>query len=157
LEPLLAAARDWPVSRAAAEARVSAADLELLGRVFAESVPAVIRVGWGIERNRNGGQALAAGIAIPALLRQFGGPGGGFTLSNSGGAKVDLDKLFGPDSPPSRWASRELNMSQLGSLLNGPLEPPVKALFVYDCNPVATAPEQNAILRGLSREDLFTV
>src|SRR5205809_737580 len=77
--------------------------------------------------------------------------------SNSGAAKLDLAKLFGANSPPSRWATRELNMSQLGSLLNDNLAPPVKGLFVYDCNPVATAPDQNAILGGLAREDLFTV
>src|SRR5262249_31362440 len=88
---------------------------------------------------------------------KFGVRGGGYTLSNSGGAKVDLSLLFGPNSPPSRWSTRELNMSQLGNLLNGPLQPPVKGLFVYDCNPAATAPEQNSVLRGLAREDLFTV
>ena len=157
LDPLLAAANEWPIERAAAEARVAAGDIETLVRVFAESSPAVIRVGWGIERNRNGGQALAAVMAIPALLGKFGIRGGGYTLSNSGAAKLDMTKLFGPDSPPAKWATRELNMSQLGSLLTDSLTPPVKSLFIYDCNPAATAPDQNAILRGLAREDLFTV
>ena len=157
LDPLLAAANEWPIERAAAEARVPAGDIETLVRVFAESSPAVIRVGWGIERNRNGGQALAAVMAIPALLGKFGIRGGGYTLSNSGAAKLDMTKLFGPDSPPAKWATRELNMSQLGSLLTDSLTPPVKSLFIYDCNPAATAPDQNAILRGLAREDLFTV
>ena len=157
LEPLLAAAEDWPVARAAAEARVSASDIKRLAQVFAESAPAVIRVGWGIERNRNGGQALAAVMAMPALLGKFGVRGGGYTLSNSGAAKLDQARLFGADSPPARWNTRELNMSQLGQLLTQPLTPPVQSLFIYDCNPVATAPDQNAILRGLAREDLFTV
>jgi len=157
LEPLLAAADGWPIARAAAEARVPAADLETLARVHAAAAPAVIRVGWGIERNRNGGQALAAVMAMPALLGKFGIRGGGYTLSNSGAARLDVAKLFGPDSPPTRWATRELNMSQLGQCLNEPLRPPIKSLFIYDCNPVATAPDQNAILRGLAREDLFTV
>lgn len=157
LQPLLAAAREWPLARAASEARIPEADLEELARVFGSASPAVIRVGWGIERNRNGGQALAAVLAIPALLGKFGVRGGGYTLSNSGAAKLDLDRLFGADAPPSRWSTRELNMSQLGALLNGPLQPPVKCLFVYDCNPVATVPEQNAIIQGLARDDLFTV
>jgi len=216
LEPLLAAANEWPIARAAAEARVPAGDIEELARVFAASSPAVIRVGWGIERNRNGGQALAAGMAVPALLGKFGVRGGGYTLSNSGAAKLDMTRLFGADSPPARWATRELNMSQLGRLLgstgdppvpsgdspdgtgatlqannDGPSErwhfalpvggssrlgvgsespappasrtpseritPPIKCLFIYDCNPAATAPDQNAILRGLARHDLFTV
>jgi anaerobic selenocysteine-containing dehydrogenase len=96
-------------------------------------------------------------MAMPALLGKFGVRGGGYTLSNSGAAKLDMAKLFGADSPPARWATRELNMSQLGRLLTDGLTPPVKSLFIYDCNPVATAPDQNAILRGLARDDLFTV
>jgi anaerobic selenocysteine-containing dehydrogenase len=157
LDPVLAAGEEWPVARAAAEARVPAGDIERLARVFAASSPAVIRIGWGIERNRNGGQALAAVMAMPALLGKFGVRGGGYTLSNSGGAKLDQARLFGADSPPARWNTRELNMSQLGRLLTDGLAPPVQSLFIYDCNPVATAPDQNAILRGLAREDLFTV
>jgi anaerobic selenocysteine-containing dehydrogenase len=157
LERLLAAAHEWPVARAAAEARVPAGDIEALARVFAASSPAVIRVGWGIERNRNGGQALAAVMAMPALLGKFGVRSGGYTLSNSGAAKLDQARLFGADSPPARWNTRELNMSQLGRLLTDHLTPPVQSLFIYDCNPVATAPDQNAILRGLARDDLFTV
>lgn len=157
LEPLLAAARAWTLPRAAAEARVRVEDLERLATVFAESTPALIRVGWGMERNLNGGQALAAVLAMPALLGKFGVRGGGYTFSNSGAVKLDLAKVFGADSPPARWTTRVLNMSQLGQLLVDDLTPPVKSLFVYDCNPVATAPDQNTILRGLAREDLFTV
>src|SRR6266487_3902215 len=157
LEPLLAAANEWSIGRAAVEARVPAGDIEELARVFAASSPAVIRVGWGIERNRNGGQGLAAVMAMPALLGKFGVRGGGYTLSNSGAAKLDVTKLFGADSPPARWTTREVNMSQLGILLNDGITPPIQSLFIYDCNPVATAPDQNAILRGLAREDLFTV
>ncbi len=157
VEPLLASAQEWTIERAAREARVPAADIEKLARVFASASPSVIRVGWGTERNRNGGQALAAVMAMPALLGKFGVRGGGYTLSNSGAAKLDMAKLFGPDSPPARWKTRELNMSQLGPLLTGDLTPPIQSLFIYDCNPVATAPDQNAVLRGLAREDLFTV
>ncbi|MBM3835066.1 MAG: hypothetical protein FJ403_17695 [Verrucomicrobia bacterium] len=157
LDALLAAANEWPLERAAAAARVPAAEIERLARAFAAASPAVIRVGWGIERNQNGGQALAAVMAIPALLGKFGVRGGGYTLSNSGAAKLDSGKLFGTEAPPAKWATRELNMSQMGRLLNDDLTPPVKSLFIYDCNPVATAPDQNAIVRGLARQDLFTV
>ncbi len=157
LEPLLAAAGEWTFDRAAAEARVPARDLARLATIYAESTPAVIRVGWGPERNRNGGQALAAVMAMPALLGKFGVRGGGYTLSNSGAARLDLTKVFGPDSPIPRWKTRELNMTRLGALLTEPLSPPVQALFVYNCNPVATVPDQNRVLHGLGRDDLFTV
>src|SRR6266542_2850043 len=137
LEPRLATAKELPIERAAAQARVPAGDITRLARVFAAASPAVIRLGWGMERNRNGGQALAAVMAMPALLGKFGVRGGGYTLSNSGAAQLDMAKLFGPDSPPARWTTRELNMSQLGRLLTDGIAPPIQSLFIYDCNPVA--------------------
>jgi len=153
LEPLLEAAEAWPLERAAGEAGIAAADLERLARVYAEASPALVRCGWGVERNRNGGQAVAAILAMPALLGKFGVRGGGYTLSNSGAARLDRDALFGP----LEWTTREINMTPLGEVLTSPLVPPVEALFVYNCNPVVTVPDQHAVLRGLEREDLFTV
>jgi anaerobic selenocysteine-containing dehydrogenase len=175
LETLLAAAEEWPLERACAAARVEPSVIERLADVYAKTSPAVIRVGWGLERNTNGAQAMAAILAIPALLGKFGARGSGYTLSNSGAMKLDTSKIFNsyrrepgcceardfsPETKPVAgfsWTTRELNMSQLGALLTDPLHPPVKALFVYNCNPAATAPDQNAVLRGLEREDLFTV
>jgi anaerobic selenocysteine-containing dehydrogenase len=153
LAPLLEQAEAWPVERAAAEARVAPDDIRTLAQMYAASSPAVLRCGWGVERNRNGGQAAAAILALPALLGKFGLRGGGYTMSNSGAAKLDLKKVFGEYS----WQTRVLNMTQLGALLNGDLEPPIKALYVYNCNPAATVPDQNAVLQGLAQEDLFTV
>jgi anaerobic selenocysteine-containing dehydrogenase len=153
LAPLLEQAEAWPVERAAAEARVAPDAILTLAWAYAAASPAVLRCGWGLERNRNGGQAAAAILALPALLGKFGLRGGGYTMSNSGAAKLDLKKVFGEYS----WQTRVLNMTQLGALLNGELEPPIKALYVYNCNPAATVPDQNAVLQGLAREDLFTV
>ncbi|HWQ02836.1 MAG TPA: molybdopterin-dependent oxidoreductase, partial [Candidatus Nitrosotenuis sp.] len=175
LDALLAAADAWTLERAASVARVEAGAIRRLAEKFAQESPAVIRVGWGLERNTNGAQAMAAILALPALLGKFGVRGGGYTLSNSGAMKLDVAKIFNhftgepgcceprlaasASAHPSAftWTTRELNMSQLGTLLTEPLEPPIKALFVYNCNPAATAPDQNAVLRGLAREDLFTV
>ena len=153
VDPILRAATEWPADRAAAEAGVSAADIRQLARVFAARSPAVIRCGWGVERNRNGGQAVAAILALPALLGKFGLRGGGYTLSNSGAAVFRPGDLFDTSS----WNTRRVNMTQLGAALNGAEQPPIKALFVYNCNPAVTAPDQGAVLRGLEREDLFTV
>ena len=153
LAPLLEQAEAWPVERAADEARVAPDAILTLAWAYAAASPAVLRCGWGLERNRNGGQAAAAILALPALLGKFGLRGGGYTMSNSGAAKLDLKKVFGEYS----WRTRVLNMTQLGALLNGELEPPIKALYVYNCNPAATVPDQNAVLQGLAREDLFTV
>ncbi|MGH7961589.1 MAG: molybdopterin-containing oxidoreductase family protein, partial [Candidatus Binatia bacterium] len=153
LEPLLQAAEAWPVERAAAAARVAPQDIRTLAQVYAASTPAVIRSGWGLERNRNGGQALAAILAMPALLGKFGVRGGGYTMSNSGAAQLDASKIFGAYP----WRTRIINQTQLGAALTGDLQPPIKGLFVYNCNPAVTVPDQNAVLRGLAREDLFTV
>ncbi len=164
LDTLLAAADAWPVERAAEAAGVSAADIRRLADAYAAASPAVIRCGWGLERNRNGGQAIAAILAMPALLGKFSVAGGGYTLSNSGAGKLDTAKILGDFA----WATREINMTQLGMVLAGTgglmngqagvrLDPPVQALFVYNCNPAATVPDQEAVLRGLARDDLFTV
>jgi len=151
--PVLEAAAKWPVDRAADEAAVPEADVRLLARVFAASSPAAIRCGWGVERNRNGGQAIAAILALPALLGKFGVRGGGYTLSNSGAAAVRSSELL----DTMGWNTRCINMTQLGAVLGGAVDPPIKGLFVYNCNPVATVPDQGAVLGGLKREDLFTV
>ena len=153
VDALLRAASEWPVLRAAAEAGVSESDIRKLADVYAASTPAVVRCGWGLERNRNGGQAVAAVLALPALTGKFGVRGGGYTLSNSGAAQFDSSKLL----DISGWNSRTINMTQLGAALNGACDPPIKALFVYNCNPAITAPDQATVLRGLRRDDLFTV
>ena len=153
LEPLFDQAQTWSLERAAEVSGVSAQSIQQLAEIYADSEPALIRCGWGLERNRNGGQAVAAVLALPALVGKFGVRGGGYTLSNSGTYSFDRSRVLG-EMP---GATRSLNMSQLGRWLDRDLEPPVKALFVYNANPVATVPDQNAVLRGLGRPDLFTV
>jgi anaerobic selenocysteine-containing dehydrogenase len=152
-EILMEKASAYNFDKAASISGVKAEDLEKLAIWYAEANPALIRLGWGMERNKNGGQAAAAILAMPALLGKFGVRGGGYTLSNSSAAKLNDSKLV--DSVA--WGSRSINMNQLGNVLLEEKNPPVKALFVYNCNPAATVPNQNAVLKGLEREDLFTV
>ena len=111
-----------------------------------------MRCGWGLERNRNGGSAAAAVLALPAVAGKFGVRGGGYAMSNSSAWAIDR-RWIGEDEPDTRV----VNMNLLGRMLTEEVTPPVKVLFVYNCNPVATVPNQNLILRGLAREDLFTV
>ncbi len=150
---LLEQAEMWTLELAGAATGVPPRHIERLAREYAERSPAVIRCGWGPERNRNGGQAVAAILAMPALLGKFGVRGGGYTMSNSGAVRFDRDEVLGP----VEWSTRSLNQTQLGRQLAGELSPSVRALFVYNCNPVATVPEQNAVVAGLRREDLYTV
>ena len=150
-ETLFERAAEWTLERAAATAGVRSRDVAYIADKLAESSPAVVRCGWGLERNRNGAQAIAAVLAIPAVLGKFGVPGGGYTLSNNGGSRFDRDAVIGPVD----WTTRELNMTQLGRQIDPRHEeapaPPVKVLFVYNANPVASTPHQAAIERGLAR------
>jgi anaerobic selenocysteine-containing dehydrogenase len=94
-------------------------------------------------------------LALPAVAGKFGVRGGGFTMSLSRTFPIDAVALGRPQL--RRQPVRQINMVQLGRVLTTPLSPPIKALFVYNANPVAMTPDQNRILAGLHREDLFTV
>ena len=144
-------AREWTFERAAAEAGIETEALRAAAEAYAGSNPAIIRCGWGQERNRNGGSASAAILALPAVAGKFGVRGGGYTMSNSASWGITRTWI-GSDEPPTRT----INMNQLGRALEKS-DPPVKVLFVYNNNAVVTTPDQRRILRGLEREDLFTV
>ena len=151
-ERLRERAREWTFARAAEVAGLDEREIERLAVLYAESSPALIRCGWGPERNRNGGNATAAILALPAVAGKFGVRGGGYSLSNS--ASWGIAKTWiGADEPPSRL----VNMNELGRMLTEATDPPITVLFVYNCNPLATAPNQNLVRRGLEREDLTTI
>ncbi len=153
-EELERRADEWTFERAAEISGVPAADIERLASWYAEISPAVIRVGWGSERNRNGGSATAAVMALPAVGGKFGVRGGGYLQSNSGIWSNDLDGA-GTIAEPEP-ATRLINMNKIGEALLES-EPAVELLFVYNCNPAMTLPNQEKVLRGFAREDLFTV
>ena len=153
-ESLRARALEWTFERAAETAGVDASLIRQFAEMYAAASPALIRCGWGLERNRNGGGAAAAILALPAVGGKFGVRGGGFSMSNSSAwgikASAWMDETPEPDT-------RLVNMNQLGRALTEYDSPPVKMLFVYNCNPLATMPDQNRVLQGLQRDDLFTV
>lgn len=152
-ERLLERAREWTLERAAARARVKAADIAAIADAYAAARPALVRCGWGLERNRNAEASVASVLALPAVAGKFGAPGGGFALAASPAYDVDDDRLAGrPEA-----ATRTINMNRLGRALLEEKAPPIEVLFVYNCNPVATIPDQNRVRRGLQRDDLFTV
>jgi anaerobic selenocysteine-containing dehydrogenase len=152
---LLDEARRVTTHDAAREARVSERDLERLADLYLESSPALIRIGWGLERNRNGDGAMAAILAIPAVAGKFGVRGGGYTLSNSGAYRTRSEEMLATPAPNP--APRLLNMTELGKILDPSFAPPVEALFVYDANPMVSTPDTEGVRRGLLRDDLFVV
>jgi anaerobic selenocysteine-containing dehydrogenase len=145
-------ARPWTFERAADEAGVDASALREVAERYATKTPALIRCGWGQERNRNGGNASLAILALPAVAGKFGVRGGGYTMSNSATWGI-TQTWVGAEEPPTR----RVNMNHLGRALLEYDRPPIKVLFVYNCNPAVTVPDQRRILKGLEREDLFTV
>ncbi len=145
-------AAQWSMSRAAAQCGIAQADLERFASLYASTRPAVIRCGWGPERNRNGGSAIAAILALPAVAGCFGVPGGGFTMSNSPTIQLSNAAVAASTAPDTRT----INLNRVGrTLLEA--DPPVRVAFSYNCNPLSTLPDQERMRRGLSREDLFTV
>jgi anaerobic selenocysteine-containing dehydrogenase len=152
-ERLLEHARAWTPERAAHVARVEASAIVAIAEAYAAATPALIRCGWGLERNRNGEAAVAAVLALPAVAGKFGRPGGGYALSASSTYRVDGERLAGGPEP----STRSINMNRLGRALLEETTPPIKGMLVYNANPMVTVPDQNRIRRGMLREDLFTV
>ena len=153
VEELRRCAAPWDLAAAARATGLEPAAIERLARLWADSSPAVIRCGWGVERNRNGGSAVAAILALPAIAGKFGVRGGGYTMSNSPAWKLDSEAAAAAPEP----ATRRINMNQLADALLELRQPPVQALFVYNSNAAVTSPDAARVRRGLEREDLFTV
>ena len=149
VDELRARADEWPMARAAEVAGVDLADLERFAELYAASSPAVIRCGWGLERNRNGGSAVAAVLALPAVAGKFGVRGGGYSMSNSSAFGIKAAAWMNDTPEP---ATRIVNMNKLGDALLDYSDPAVEMLFVYNCNPLATMPNQNRVLAGLRRD-----
>ncbi len=135
---------------------VSAGGIEDFAHALAKAQAPFIRLGSGQSRYGNGAMTSRLITCIPAVLGVYGKPGGGLLTSTSGSHAFDKDIIRRPDM--EKKGVRHINMIKLGEVLtDANLQPPVKALYVYSSNPACTAPAQNKVLDGLSREDLFTV
>jgi anaerobic selenocysteine-containing dehydrogenase len=148
--------REWTPARVAETTGLAAADVEWLAREYATRQPSALRLNYGLNRHAGAGMAVRAIACLPAVVGAWRHPGGGVLLSCSGTFPVNTPALERPDLQPG--PTRLLNMSQIGRILLDPaLLPPVKAVFVYNSNPLAVAPDQEKVRAGFAREDLFTV
>jgi len=149
----------YPPARAAALTGIAAEEIVALAREYASTRPAAIRLNYGVQRSERGAMAVRAIALLPALTGSWKDVGGGLQLSTSQAFHLNRAGLERPDLQ-FRALGREariLNMTLLGEALNEADNPPVKAIMVYNSNPAAIAPDQNAVRRGFLREDLFTV
>lgn len=159
-EQLRQRVEEYPPAKVAQWTGIAESDIRKLARDYATQRPAAIRVNYGVQRAENGGSAVRAIAMLPCITGSWKEAGGGLQLSTSGAWQLNDAGLTRPDlmlkSPLGR-AARIVNMSQLGHALTQLSDPPVKAVFVYNSNPAAVAPNHNDVIRGFKRSDLFTV
>lgn len=135
---------------------VRPAEIVKLAHAYATTRPAAIRVNYGLQRHRGGGMAVRTIACLPAITGAWRDYAGGVLLSTSSLFPINTQALERPDLSPAE--TRTINMTQLAEALLGELPgPPVRAMYVYNSNPAAIAPDQGRVIAGLLREDLFTV
>lgn len=153
-------ALQWPPARAAEVCGVPEAQIVSLARDYGTSRPSAIRLNYGMQRVRGGGNAVRAIACLPALIGAWRHRAGGLLLSSSGEFPVQRNALYRPDLLGAR-RPRTINMSTIGDDLLRPSSPEfgpaIEALIVYNSNPVAVAPQSSRVVQGFAREDLFTV
>ncbi len=153
-------ALQWPPARAAEVCGVPVGQIVALARDYGTTRPAAIRLNYGMQRVRGGGNAARAVASLPALTGAWRHRAGGLLLSSSGMFPVDKAALQRPDLLAGR-TPRTINMSTIGDDLlrdaSADFGPKIEALVVYNSNPVAVAPESGKVVQGFARDDLFTV
>jgi len=145
----------YPPAHVAALTGLAPEEIVTLAREYGTVKPAVIRLNYGVQRSERGAMAVRAIALLPVLTGSWRLEGGGLLLTTSGAFALNRPALERPDLQPRE--ARRVNMSELGKALTELDHPPVKALIVYNSNPAAIAPNQNLVLQGLRRADLFTV
>ncbi|MDQ3011281.1 MAG: molybdopterin oxidoreductase family protein [Acidobacteriota bacterium] len=165
---------EYPPSRVAKISGLDEVTIIKLAREYATTKPSVIRLNYGMQRHAGGGMAVRTVACLPALVGAWRDPAGGVVLSTSGTFGMNTNAIARPDLI---WNHpRTINMSAIGDALLGyqrvqypdrkggapieklePLDPPIRATYVYNSNPVAVAPDSRKVIAGFKREDLFTV
>lgn len=154
--PLKRRLEEYPPERVVGITGVDAEEVVRLARAYATTRPAAIQVHIGLEKHQHGGTIYRTVACLPALVGAWREAGGGLLSDTSElfhGLNLGAMSSTGEERP-----ARSINMVRLGQALNDPdLDPPVKAMIVYDSNPATIAPNQNLVIQGLERDDLFLV
>jgi anaerobic selenocysteine-containing dehydrogenase len=151
----MAAARAWPVAAAAEICRVPAENIRKLARLMAEADPLVIAPGNGLERGMNGGSAIRVAIALPALMGKLNATSGIVLGARNAFPKTPAKLTRSDLIPPG---TRTFNILDVGRHLErDDIDPPVRAVFIYNHNPIVVHPDQARMQRALKREEIFLV
>lgn len=146
---------DYPPERVSALTGLDEATLLEMAQAYGRARAPFIRIGGGLCRYGNSAMTVRSIVALPALVGAWSKPGGGCFCSTSTGAAFAMHEVLREDFLTT--PTRTINMNQLGDALNDLGGSPVLSLYVYHSNPAASTPDQNRVLQGLAREDLFTV
>lgn len=133
---------------------LSVADIETFAAMYGKTKAALIRLGEGMTRLANGGQALRTVVLLPGVSGHYAVKGGGALLLTAASCDLNYAAIRKPSGPAT---ARMVNHLRLGEELLNMKDPPIRALYVSANNPAVTCPEVHKVQKGLSREDLFTV
>ena len=154
-EEFLVTAREWSLARACEVTGLSEADIRTFAEWWGTTRPSMLRIGWGPERNANGGAACRAILSLPVLGGHFGVPGSGVIGATSAGAATPRRRW--PEAAMSGPDRRNLPLHQVGKWMAPGSGDPCEVLFVQGANPVVMCPDTQAVVAAFSREDVFTI
>ena len=146
---------DYAPERVANICRLPVETIERLGTLYGTTRPTFIRLNYGLQRHAGGGSAVRAIALLPAITGAWNDAEGGCQLSSSGTFALNTAAMERTDL--GNHGARTINMTRFGEALTKTDDPPVKAVIVYNSNPGSIAPDRENVLRGLRRDDLFTV
>ena len=152
-DELLAHSEEWPLARAAEVTGLAADDIATLAQWWGTTRPSMLRLGWGQERNANGGAACRAILALPVLGGHFGQPGSG-VIGSTGTSEIHAKRRW---PTFERLDRRTVPLHQVGQWMAPGSDDPCRVLFVQGANPVVMCPDQQAVVAAFSRDDVFTV
>jgi anaerobic selenocysteine-containing dehydrogenase len=145
---------EYEPSRVASICGIRVEEVVQLGRDYGRTKPAGIRLNYGMQRHAGGGIAARTIACLPALVGAWRDAAGGIVLTTADFYGFDQAKLERPDLLKKK--TRAINHAALGDALTS-AKPPVRAMIVYNNNPVAVCPDSSKVVAGFAREDLFTV
>jgi anaerobic selenocysteine-containing dehydrogenase len=146
---------DFPPEKVSVLTGLPKETLESMANAYGTAKNPFIRLGSGLSRYANGAMTIRAVVCLPALVGSYGKRGGGCLAGTNTAGAFEMDEVLREDFMPKK--TRIINMNRLGWALNELNDPPVKSLYVYHSNPAAVTPDQNEVLKGLARENLFTI